>query len=76
MIAECDSCGFKTKLTEYVRSGLKYPGEKKRLCNICGVTLVGAVIDYPDCYPNEDVLRMIGYVGNMILAAIEKASRL
>ena len=67
---ECHCCGFKTKVVEYDRSGVPHRGEKSLLCHICAYTMAGIAYDHPEQYPNEDVLRTVAYIGNMILTAI------
>ena len=69
----CDSCGYETdNLTTY----RDYPAEEKvRLCNVCASTKAGNAQQYPNQYPNRDVLEMIAYTTNMILDEIKKLNK-
>lgn len=73
---ECNSCGFKLEelrayaSTRYLFSGRSGPSHKW-LCGLCAGTMAGNASEYPEQYPEHQVLATICYVGNAILAAIK-----
>ena len=70
MIRGCDSCGFITETKKFEDS---FPEKKGYLCEICRNTPAGNAFFYPANYlDNVDTLKMIAYVGNMILKAVKK----
>lgn len=76
MTGQCDSCGFKTEVKKFED---RFPGGKGgiqaegNLCGICANTPAGNAFFYPANHlDNADTLKMIAYVGNMILKAIGK----
>lgn len=75
----CDSCGFDTSnLEAYARRGPRAgytPDQKKWLCELCARTSAGNAVDYPDQYPDREVLRAVNYVGNVLLEAISESRR-
>ena len=76
MVKGCDSCGFKTEVKRYEdnfpggRTGVQLEGD---LCEICASTPAGSAFMFPANHlANADTLKMIAYVGNMILKAMKK----
>jgi len=80
---ECESCGFETRnLKAYRNDRYMFTREPpadacthKWLCDLCAGTMAGNAIEYPEQYSDyheNQVVQAICYVGNMILAALEK----
>lgn len=68
MIRGCDSCGFITEVKKFEDA---HPEKEGYLCGICRNTPAGNAFFYPSNYlDSADTLKMIAYVGNMILKAI------
>ena len=67
----CDSCGWETvELTFYISHGATIP--EAWLCEVCESTFAGNAYHYPRQYQNKEIMRMISYTTNMILAEIRK----
>lgn len=73
---QCQSCGSTgvplTAYTSFRMSRLK--GASKILCALCANTKAGNAHEYPEQYPDRDVLQIICYVGNEILKALPKSN--
>jgi hypothetical protein len=70
---ECDACGFATAVEPYDR---REGTGQKWLCQLCAATETGAAIEYPRDYVGQlATMQTICYVGNAILAAIERAQK-
>lgn len=74
--AECDACGFETLVVRYPRRGYdpaRHVPEAAtaRLCALCAHTGSGRITAlYRSDVTNEDILRAVSFVGNVILQAI------
>lgn len=67
----CQGCGFEgAELKVYKTQRLDRTAPDKRLCMLCASTMVGDSIDYPEFYPNAEIMKCICFVGNKILAAL------
>jgi hypothetical protein len=74
-VGECDGCGYAPVPT--MRSARTLlPDQDKWLCLICRHTIVGRLEDgYSASHSireHEPVLRLVAYVGNVILAQLEQ----
>lgn len=70
---ECHSCDYLTEdLDIYDRGPGADSEEPMWLCALCASTRAGNAYQYPRQYPNEDVLRTICYVGNVILDQLKE----
>ena len=70
MVKGCDSCGFITETKKFEDAA---PEKTGYLCGICSNTPAGSAFFYPANHlDNADTLKMIAYVGNMILKAMKK----
>lgn len=69
MKKECDVCDFKTDVKEYRSNSLA-----RYLCEICANSYSGIASEFPSQYPHSlPVLKMIAYVGNVILEELRKS---
>ena len=66
---ECYYCGFETDTKEY-SVGL---GEKRELCFICANTRAGNFSNSPGQPSNEDILKTVCQIGNIILKKIQES---
>ena len=69
----CEACQFETgALTRYDKyRNFPEKEEFKWLCEICASTMAGTAYEYPDQYPNREVMFMMAWCTNRILAAID-----
>lgn len=82
---ECDNCSWETSaLTEcdaYARTrghGPFTPDDEKEwawLCEVCRSTLAGNAYLYPNQYPNGDVMAVVAWGINRILAGLAEKER-
>ncbi len=65
---ECESCGYKgVKLKSYQLYGEQEPS---LLCRVCASTRAGNAYQYPNQYPNGDVLMMLAWGINYLADVI------
>lgn len=75
----CEACGFVADHAEDLEQFHKGPpmsamgGEEERiLCNICFTTFAGNAHQYPEQYPNRDVMFLVANLTNRTWARLDK----
>ncbi len=72
----CDGCRFPgIPLKEYPCSPVSRRKETRMLCKICAATFIGNSLEYPEQYPNAEVMQVIGYCTNLILQRLDAIDR-
>ena len=74
-IPECDCCGYKAELEKVTGRrtyGVSVEEHSYNLCEICRSTFAGNIMFYPGQYENHPLIKIVAYIGNMILEAIKK----
>lgn len=76
---ECDCCGFATAKIEHFQGLDTTIGGGGRTiksdfwyCDLCAGTITSSASRYPGRYANADILRALCFIGNEIIAAIER----
>lgn len=76
---ECQCCGYVTKKLVYfpdldttIAGGGKIIRSDFWFCDLCCSTYVSTRYRYPGSSPDIDVMRTVCYVGNVLLAQLEK----
>lgn len=78
---ECVACQFETtdvsdygyaREGDHTRHHLPKERAHKWLCLLCAATPSGNAVEYPEQYPYVSTMRTICYVGNVILAALDR----
>lgn len=77
---ECESCHYPAKeLTEYpnrrneFRRDVTEEAKTILLCELCANTPAGTAKQYPDQFPQANVLQTICFIGNALLDALERS---
>lgn len=78
----CESCEFNMQEVQpYTinrhlgsREDMSERNTHKWLCILCASTMAGNAFEYPEQYPERDVLQAICFVGNAILANLSASS--
>lgn len=74
----CQSCRFETtEIKAYQYFALSEKGKRethKWLCHFCANTFAGNAFEYPEFYPNGDLMQHICHVANLLLAKLAKKS--
>lgn len=81
LTGECGSCGYEgahTQITMTDSENTKGVGQEPwELCDICYCTLAGNSARYPSQYEEarREMYMMVAYVGNMIMARLDKLEK-
>jgi hypothetical protein len=73
---DCESCGYPAyDVQTYTRLRPDATnGKTKHLCGLCASTHTGTGHEYPSHYPGTEVMKVVCYVGNVILEELRKAT--
>ncbi len=77
----CESCQFEPVATRIFECNTTRAGGGNlrfkvptRLCEVCASSMISKAYNYPNQYPNGDVLQAIGFCTNMVLARISEGA--
>lgn len=69
---ECVACGSKDPVGGVNEYHMNFGKDRKALCRLCACTKSGLAYEFPESYPNADILFTICRVGNEILKCLNQ----